>query len=66
MLRLLTSAQAGNDLYFVTYNHHVDKGELELMLMNDYTDPSQFRREDDGVHSYFSQMVELEYGVTEQ
>ena len=60
------AAWAGNDIYFVTYNHYIDKGELELMLMNDFTDPSQFRREDEGLHSYFSQMVELEYGVTEQ
>lgn len=59
-------ARAGNDIYFVTYNHYIDKGELELMLMNDFTDPSKFRREDDGQHSYFSQMIELEYGVTEQ
>lgn len=60
------TAWAGNDIYFVTYNHYIDKGDLELMLMNDFTDPSQFRREDEGLHSYFSQMVELEYGVTEQ
>lgn len=59
-------AWAGNDLYFVTYNHYIEKGEVELMLMNDFTDPSKFRREDDGQRSYFSQMIEVEYGVTEQ
>ena len=59
-------AKAGNDVYFVTYNHHIDKGEVELMVMNDYTNPAVFRREDDGQRSYFSQMIELEYGVTEQ
>lgn len=58
--------KAGNDVYFVTYNHHIDKGEVELMVMNDYTNPAVFRREDDGQRSYFSQMLELEYGVTEQ
>ena len=66
ILNWTTIARAGNDLYFVTYNHYVEKGELELMLMNDFTSPSKFRREDEGQHSYFSQMVELEYGVTTQ
>lgn len=60
------TAWAGNDLFFVTYNHYIAKGELELMLMNDFTSPSRFRREDDGQRSYFSQMIELEYGMTEQ
>ena len=59
-------AKAGNDVYFVAYNHHIDKGEVELMVMNDYTNPAVFRREDDGQRGYFSQMIELEYGVTEQ
>ena len=27
------AAQAGNDIYFVTYNHHIEKGETELMVM---------------------------------
>ncbi|ODU23927.1 MAG: hypothetical protein ABS95_02725 [Verrucomicrobia bacterium SCN 57-15] len=66
ILNWMNIARAGNDIYFVTYNHYIDKGELELMLMNDFTDPSKFRREDDGQRSYFSQMIELEYGVTEQ
>ncbi len=61
-----TAALAGNDIYFVTYNHHISKGELELMVMNDLTAPSRFRREDDGQHSYFSNMIEIEYGVTDQ
>lgn len=58
-------AWAGNDLYFVTYNHHIEKGEVEVMLMNDFTVPSKFKR-DEGQRSYFSQMIEVEYGVTEQ
>lgn len=61
-----TSAWAGNDLYFVTYNSHISKGELELMIMNDFTAPSPVRREDDGQHNYFSNMIEIEYGITEQ
>ena len=60
------SARAGNDIYFVTYNHHVSEGELELMIMNDFTTPSKFKREDDGQHTYFSNMIELEYGVSAQ
>ena len=24
------TARAGNDIYFVTYNHYIDKGELEF------------------------------------
>lgn len=59
-------AWAGNDAYFVTYSHHIAKGELELMIMNDATAPSKFRREDDGQHTYVSNMTELEYGVTRQ
>lgn len=65
-LSLSLSARAGNDLYFVTYNHEIAKGEFEVMLMNDYTSPSDFKRLNDGEHNYFSQMLELEYGVTEQ
>lgn len=66
LLNCATNAWAGNDLYFVTYNHYIEKGELEVMFMNDFTDPSKFKREDDGQRSYFSQMIELEYGLTEQ
>ncbi len=58
--------RAGNDVYTVTYNHHIDQGEVELMVMNDYTNPAVARQEDDGQRSYFSQMIELEYGVTAQ
>lgn len=56
---------AGNDAYFVAYNHHIAKGEFELMVMNDFTWPSDVRREED-FHSYFSNMIEVEYGITEQ
>ncbi|MBI5395519.1 MAG: hypothetical protein HZA91_09515 [Verrucomicrobia bacterium] len=63
---LAPNAGAGNDAYFVTYNHHIEKGEWEVMVMNDFTWPSKFKRQDDGLHSYFSNMIELEYGITEQ
>ncbi|MBI2118771.1 MAG: hypothetical protein HYT97_03985 [Elusimicrobia bacterium] len=56
---------AGTDGYFTTYNHHVEKGEVELMLMNDYTAPSKFKREE-RQGEYFSHMLELEYGVSER
>ena len=59
------SAKAGNDIYFVTYNHHIDKGEAELMVMTDYTEPTE-RSEEAKLGGYLSQMVELEYGLTEQ
>lgn len=57
--------EAGNNGYFVTYNSEVEKGELELMLMNDITAPSHFRREE-GFGNYLSHMIELEYGITHQ
>ncbi|MDO8683338.1 MAG: heavy metal-binding domain-containing protein [Armatimonadota bacterium] len=56
-------ALAGNDIYFVTYNHHIEKGEMELMIMTDLTEPAERTGE---VGSYLSSMLELEYGVTEQ
>lgn len=57
--------QAGNDLYFVTYNHHIEKGETELMVMTDFTEPAE-RSADEKLGGYLSNMVELEYGLTEQ
>lgn len=52
--------------YITTYNHHIMPGELELMLMNDFTSPSDHKRENDGQKDYFSQMLELEYAPTSQ
>lgn len=65
LLALCQTVEAGNDLYFVTYNHHVEKGETELMVMNDFTEPTE-RSEDEKLGGYLSHMVELEYGITEQ
>ncbi|MDO8586381.1 MAG: heavy metal-binding domain-containing protein [Armatimonadota bacterium] len=56
-------ALAGNDIYFVTYNHHIEKGETEVMIMTDLTEPAE---PGDEVGSYLSSMIELEYGVTDQ
>lgn len=53
---------AGNDGYFTTYNHHIEAGKWELMLMNDYTVPSSLNRAEGEGH-YFSQMIELEYEI---
>jgi len=61
-----TTAWAGTDLYFVTYNHYISKDEVEVMLMNDFTMPSKVARQDDGQHNYFPQMIEIEYGITKQ
>ncbi len=60
-----SAALAGNGGYFTTYNSEVESGEVELMLMNDFTRPSRFHR-NDGIGNYFSHMLELEYGVTNQ
>ncbi|MBI3991500.1 MAG: hypothetical protein HY350_05050, partial [Candidatus Omnitrophica bacterium] len=64
-ISVIQFAFGGNDGYFVTYNHHIEKGEFEIMFMTDYTSPSQ-PKEDEGQGDYFSHMVELEYGVTDQ
>lgn len=57
------TVQAGNDIYFVTYNHHIEKGEVEFMLMTDITAPAE---RTDKVGTYMSNMLELEYGITNQ
>lgn len=55
----------GHEGYITTYNHHVEKGKLGLMLFNDYTSPSKHKR-DGGQGDYFSQMAELSYAPTSQ
>jgi hypothetical protein len=62
---LVPLAFGGSDGYFTTYNHHIEKGELEFMLMNDYTSPSK-HKQDEGEGNYFSHMAEIEYGIMEQ
>ena len=59
-------AWAGNNGYFVTYNSDIEAGEIEIMFMNDLTAPSKSKREEDGFGNYFSHMVELEYGISDQ
>jgi hypothetical protein len=64
-LALCQTVEAGNDIYFVTYNHHIEKGETELMVMTDFTEPAE-HLDDKKLGGYISNMVELEYGITEQ
>lgn len=63
LILLSSRVFAGTLGYFTTYSHHIEKGEVELMMMNDYTAPSKFKKED-GQGEYFSHMIELEYGVS--
>lgn len=62
----LSAVWAGNNGWFTSYNSEVERGEVELMFMNDFTSPSKFRKKDDGLGQYFSHMIELEYGLTDQ
>lgn len=60
-----SQAWAGTNGYFVTYSSDIEEGEIELMLMNDITAPSEFRRSE-GQGNYLSHMIELEYAPTQQ
>lgn len=57
--------QAGEGGYFVTYSSKIEKGEKTLMLMNDFTRPSELKRHD-GQNDYNAQMLELEWHPTDQ
>ncbi len=50
--------------YGTTYTHRIEKGEIELMLLTDFTSPSRPRR-DEGQGDYVSQMLMLEYAVSD-
>lgn len=74
-IRLITALLAGIEAvtaasawahkgYMTTYSHHVEKGEVEIMALNDFTSPSARKREEDGQGDYFSQMMELKYNPT--
>lgn len=65
-LGLFPVAARGHDGYVTTYSHHMEPGELEIMVMVDFTSPSKPRKEDDGQKDYFSQMLEVEYYPTSQ
>lgn len=55
------SVFAGNGPFFVTYDHHpAEKGEFEIMLMNDFAVKSRVGKD------YVAQMMEVEYGVTDR
>jgi len=66
LLSWTTPAWGASDGFFATYTSDVERGEVELVLMTDFTRPSTYRREDDGFGNYLSHTLELEYGVTEQ
>ncbi len=61
-----TISALAHEGYITTYNHHIYKGEFEVMLMNDFTSPSGPKRRNDGHENYFSQMLEIEYAPTSQ
>ena len=54
-----------DDGHIVAYTSQIEKGEWEIMLMNDLTFPSLARR-NEGQNTYFSQMLEVEYYPTNQ
>lgn len=59
-LACVRPAWAGNDIFFVTYNHSIEPRETELMLMTDVvkpTDPAEGG-------TYLAHMIELERGLT--
>lgn len=58
--------RAASDGFFATYTSAVERGEVELTLVSDFTRPSAFRRDDDGFGDYVSHMLELEYGMTDR
>ncbi|MBI2933544.1 MAG: hypothetical protein HYY16_18025 [Planctomycetes bacterium] len=51
--------------YFTAYSHHIEPGELEIMLLQDFTTPSGPKR-DEGQEEYFSQMLMVEYAPAAQ
>ena len=66
-LQLLGAQHAcAHDGYSVTYNHHMMPGEFEIMVMSDYTVPSDSKRLNDGQGDYFSHMIELEYAPSDR
>lgn len=51
--------------YMTTYSHHIEKGEVELMVLNDFTSPSAHKGEE-GQGDHISQMTELKYNPTDR
>lgn len=58
----VTPAWAGNDIFFVTYNHSIEPRETELMIMTDLVKPTG--PAEGG--TYLAHMIELERGLTER
>lgn len=66
VMAVLPVPGSGDMGFMTTYTHHIERGELELMLMNDLTAPSSIRKEKEGHGDYLSHMVELDYSATDQ
>ncbi len=64
-LALAAAPARGDGGYITTYAHHLEAGEIEVMLMTDYTSPSE-PRQDEGQGEYISQMLMVDYHVTDQ
>lgn len=62
-LALAASASAHKG-YMTTYSHHIEAGEVEVMLLSDFASPSKAKREADGHGDYVAQMFELKYNPT--
>lgn len=56
---------SGQEGYFTTYGHEIEKGEIELMLMVDHTSPSLFDHRE-GQRNFLSQMPKIGYNPTSQ
>ena len=61
-LGCVTPAWAGNDIFFVTYNHNIEPRETELMVMTDVAKPADAAEGG----TYLAHMIELERGLTER
>lgn len=55
----------GQEGYFTTYGHEVEKGEIEFMLMIDHTSPSKVDQEE-GQRNFLSQMPKIGFNPTNQ
>lgn len=65
VLALAAAPVRGDGGYITTYSHHLEAGELEVMILTDYTSPSEPRQEE-GQGEYVSQMLMVDYHVTDQ
>lgn len=52
--------------YMTTYSHHIERGEVELMLLSDFASPSEHKRAEEGQGDHAAQMMELKYNPTDR